>query len=230
MCAFALGTGNGFANEPSSIESNYVRTDFTIEDGLPDNTVNAIIQTGNGLLWVGTESGLASFDGRTFTPVRLRIPGAAPPGAVSSLVEGPDGDLWVGSDGGIIRIPKSDLNDPYLATSTAYRLGKEESDEIVALFKARDATIWAGTNHGLYRFDGHRFIGALYSTYVSRIKQALNGRLLLITGSGVVEYDGHEAIDHPGLGGLFGVKDNQIFDVFQDAQGTIWYCTNAGCC
>ena len=216
------------APSEASIESDYVRTDFTIEDGLPDNTVNVIVQTQNGLLWVGTESGLASFDGRIFTPVRLRIPGAAPPGAVSALVEGADGDLWVGSDAGIVRIPKSDLNDPYLATSTAYRLGKEQSDEVEALFKARDGTIWAGTNHGLYRFDGHRFVSQLASIYVSRIKQALDGTLLVITGSGLLNYDGHAAAYHPGLGARFGVHDDQIFDVFQDAQGTLWYGTNKG--
>ena len=70
---FASGIGHAFANGMDSIEPDYVRTDFTIEDGLPDNTIDAIVQTGNGLLWVGTESGLASFDGRIFTPVRLRI-------------------------------------------------------------------------------------------------------------------------------------------------------------
>jgi ligand-binding sensor domain-containing protein/signal transduction histidine kinase len=224
----ALGTANAFAGDLTSIESEYVRTDFTIEDGLPDNTVNAIIQTDNGLLWVGTESGLASFDGRIFTPVRLRIPGAAPPGAVSSLVTGPDGDLWVGSDAGIVRIPKSDLNDPYLATSTAYRVGPEQSDEIEALFKASDGVIWAGTNHGLYRFDGDRFIAVISSAYVSRIGQATDGRLMLITGSGPVEYDGHKATNHPGLGARLGVRDNEIFDVFEDSRGTIWYGTNKG--
>jgi ligand-binding sensor domain-containing protein len=49
------------------VDPQYIRTDFTVDDGLPDNTVNAVTQTDNGLLWVGTESGLASFDGRTFT-------------------------------------------------------------------------------------------------------------------------------------------------------------------
>ncbi len=230
LCAFAplAANASGGNSEASALGSDYVRTDFTIEDGLPDNTVDVIIQTQNGLLWVGTESGLASFDGRTFTPVRLHIPGAAPPGAVSSLIEGADGDLWVGTDAGIIRIPKSDLNDPYLATSTAYRLGKEQSDEVEALFQARDGTIWAGTNHGLYCFNGHQFVNALASVYVSRIHQALNGHLLLITGSGFVEYDGHAMTNHLGLGARFGVHDNQIFDVFQDAQGTFWYGTQGG--
>jgi ligand-binding sensor domain-containing protein/signal transduction histidine kinase len=217
-----------FGEDSSSIASNYVRTNFTIEDGLPDNTVDSIIQTDNGLLWVGTQSGLASFDGRTFTPVRLHIPGTAPPGAVNALAVGPGGDLWIGTDAGIVRIPKAELNDPYLAASTAYRLGKDQSDEIEALFRARDGTMWAGTNHGLYRFDGKRFAGVLSAMYVSRIGQALDGRLLLITNSGFVEYDGSRATEHPGLGARFGVKDNQVFDVVQDAAGTIWYGTYHG--
>ncbi len=63
---------------------------------------------------------------------------------------------------------------------------------------------------------------------VSRIHQALNGQLLLITGIGLVEYDGHAMTNHLGLGARFGVRDDQIFDVFQDAQGTFWYGTQAG--
>jgi ligand-binding sensor domain-containing protein/signal transduction histidine kinase len=211
-----------------SIASQYIRTDFTVEDGLPDNTVNAITQTANGSLWVGTESGLASFDGRTFTQVRLRIPGALPPSIISSLVEGSDGDLWVGSDAGIIRIPKRDLDDPYLEDSTAFRLGEHQSDEIEVLFKARDGTIWAGTSHGLYRFEGNRFVCVNSSIYVGRISQALNGHLMLNTGSGFLEYDGEHFISHVGLGAQFGVHDDQIFDAYQNSDGTIWYCTEKG--
>jgi ligand-binding sensor domain-containing protein/signal transduction histidine kinase len=230
-CAIVLFVACGaWAISPvdSPIDTKYIRTDFTVDDGLPDNTVNAVTQTDNGLLWVGTGSGLASFDGRTFTPVHLRIPGAASPGAVNSLVVGPDGDLWAGSDAGIVRIPKPDLNDSYFTDSTAYRLGNQKSDEVDVLFRARDGTIWAGTNHGLYHFDGQGFRCVLCSEYVGRINQALNGRLMLITSSGFVEYDGKEIIRHSGFGTQFGVRDNQIFDVFQDSDGKMWFCTDKG--
>ena len=52
--------------------SSYLRTDFTVEQGLPDDEVNAIAQTPNGFLWVGTDGGLARFDGQHFTQLRLR--------------------------------------------------------------------------------------------------------------------------------------------------------------
>ena len=42
----------------------YLRTDFTVEQGLPDDEVNAIAQTPNGFLWVGTGAD-CRFDERT---------------------------------------------------------------------------------------------------------------------------------------------------------------------
>jgi ligand-binding sensor domain-containing protein len=96
VCVMILA-GSVVALGSSRTTDDYVRTNFTVEDGLPDNVVNAIIQTGNGLLWVGTDSGLASFDGREFTPIDLHIAGAPHQGAVESLVEASNGDLWVGT-------------------------------------------------------------------------------------------------------------------------------------
>ena len=57
----------------SPVMPSYVRTDFTVDDGLPDNVVSAITQTQNGLLWMASGNQLASFDGRIFTPFQLRI-------------------------------------------------------------------------------------------------------------------------------------------------------------
>ena len=88
--------GSVVAMGSSPIADDYIRTNFTVEDGLPDNVVNAIVQTANGLLWVGTESGLASFDGREFIAIDLHIPGSPPQGGVDSLVEASNGDLGWG--------------------------------------------------------------------------------------------------------------------------------------
>jgi hypothetical protein len=40
---------------------------WQIDDGLPDNRVQAIAQTPDGYLWAGTGAGLARFDGVRFT-------------------------------------------------------------------------------------------------------------------------------------------------------------------
>lgn len=79
---------------------------FTTEDGLPGNVVKAVLQARNGYLWVGTEDGLARFDGRRFwnftaqnTPA-LRAIGQT----VWSLSEDADGTIWAGIFGGLLRI------------------------------------------------------------------------------------------------------------------------------
>jgi ligand-binding sensor domain-containing protein len=76
--------------------NSYLRTDFTVEDGLPDNEVNAIAQTRNGFLWLGTDGGLARFDGKHFTQIRLRA-GKTKEIPVSFLLTAADGALWVGT-------------------------------------------------------------------------------------------------------------------------------------
>ena len=98
--------GTALAQNPSRMADGYIRTDFTVEDGLPDNVVNAVVQSENGLLWVGTQSGLASFDGRDFTAIDLSTAGFPSQGAVSALLESSEGDLWVGTDAGLVLIPR----------------------------------------------------------------------------------------------------------------------------
>jgi Two component regulator propeller len=73
ICAVVIMTATcrGLALDPSQPASSYLRKNFTIEDGLPANEVHAILQTQNGFLWVGTEAGLARFDGRRFTPINI---------------------------------------------------------------------------------------------------------------------------------------------------------------
>jgi Two component regulator propeller len=56
----AIQSGEQTAAIETQNPSDYIRTDFTVEDGLPDNVVDAIVQTQDGVLWVGTQSGLAS--------------------------------------------------------------------------------------------------------------------------------------------------------------------------
>ena len=39
---------------------------WRIEQGLPQNTINAVVQTPDGYLWLGTEEGIVRFDGVHF--------------------------------------------------------------------------------------------------------------------------------------------------------------------
>jgi ligand-binding sensor domain-containing protein len=137
--------------------TSYLRTTFTVEDGLSSNVVNAILQTRDGFLWIATDAGLNRFDGRHFTPIYFRGPESTPHDIVSALAEGPDGDLWIGTSAGLVRISRQTFDQFDRSLSVFYHLGAGLSDEITCLHVSRDGTLWVGTGAGLYRFVGDQF-------------------------------------------------------------------------
>ncbi len=69
---------------------------WTTEEGLPSIVVLAMAQTSDGMLWVGTEQGLARFDGRAMKTVLERVT------VTSVLAEGRA--AWVGHSDGLARV------------------------------------------------------------------------------------------------------------------------------
>jgi signal transduction histidine kinase/ligand-binding sensor domain-containing protein len=208
--------------------ADYLRTDFSVENGLPNNVVNAIVQTENGLLWVGTDSGLASFDGREFSPIDLETAGARPQGGIHALLESTKGDLWVGTDAGVVRISKTALDQVSSTLLTFYRLGAEPNNEVQDLFQDRNGVLWAGSNHGLYREDSGKFVSVIPDLSISRIAENQAGHLLLINDGKFIDWDGQNAYAHPDLAKSLGAPGGDIFHVFQDHAGTMWYSTIHG--
>ena len=130
-------------------------TVLTVEDGLPDATIHAILQDRVGFLWVGTRNGLARYDGygfRVFRPNRDN-PNSLSHNAIQSLAEDFDGNLWIGTErGGLNKF------DPLTETFTHYRHNPDDSNSLTGnrIRKLRvDASgfIWAGTDEGLNRID-----------------------------------------------------------------------------
>src|SRR5579863_9127321 len=64
----------GFVPPLAALEGipHYSSRIWQVDEGLPDNVVQAITQTPDGYLWVGTRSGLARFDGVSFTPFEAK--------------------------------------------------------------------------------------------------------------------------------------------------------------
>ncbi len=212
--------------DPAQPVGTYLRTRFTKEDGLPSGVVNAILQTANGFLWIGTNNGLARFDGTHFTTM-LFSPQTPSEGLSRALAEGTDGDLWAGTNKGLLRIPKVALSQFGPMPATFYRLGNGEAG-VTALHVSRAGAVWASTDQGLYRFDGSTFFEVLSNVSISRIEEARNGNMLIVTSNGFVEWDGEHTVKHPDLTARLGIADNQFFHVMDDRSGVRWYCTAAG--
>src|SRR5688500_5826796 len=69
----------------------------TVFNGLPSDSVRAISQTPDGVMWFGTDSGLARFDGRR---IQNFSPGGDATNRVLALEIAPSGEHWVGTQAG----------------------------------------------------------------------------------------------------------------------------------
>lgn len=105
-----------------------------LREGLPQNSVSALLQTRDGYLWFGNEEGAVRFDGVRFTVYSSRNTLAFRRNSVQSLAEGADGSLWIGTAAGLIR----KQGDRF----TAYRSRDDLPDDSVqALLADSDGTI-----------------------------------------------------------------------------------------
>src|SRR6476646_4124974 len=96
----ALLVPSAFALNPAKSLTQYTRTVWTQEHGLPQDTIRAIAQTNDGYLWLGTDEGLARFDGYEFV-VFNKDNRDLPSNSITALAAAPDGSLWIGTMGGL---------------------------------------------------------------------------------------------------------------------------------
>ena len=84
--------------------SQYVHRIWQVQQGLPQASIYAIVQTHDGYLWLGTQTGLVKFDGVRFTTID-EIDGVSMANIwVTQLLEDDQGSLWIGTDhAGLIR-------------------------------------------------------------------------------------------------------------------------------
>jgi diguanylate cyclase (GGDEF)-like protein len=115
-------------------------------------TPTAMLQDRDGLIWIASQTGLASWDGYRF---RVYIgdagkPGSLPSSYINALHEDRQGRLWVGTDsGGLARFDNS--------TGTFWTLGAGpqglSSARVFALAADGPDGLWVGTEAGLDRLD-----------------------------------------------------------------------------
>lgn len=130
--------------------SEWVARNWQTDDGLPQNTINALLQTRDGFLWVGTNGGLARFDGLHFRNFGLQDGLRAV--LITSLAETTDGELWVGtSGGGVSRWDKSRF------VTYGKEEGFPEKSDVLRMEPDKDGSLWLGTTEGLVHWSEGKF-------------------------------------------------------------------------
>jgi len=146
LCGSVLGLSS-FAADPSApAAQDLVIRSWAGEAGLPQNTINDILQTREGYLWLATRDGLARFDGVRFTVFGLRE--GLPSVDVSALFQDRHGTMWVGTlGGGLCRWWKGRFEPIPGGDGTINALAED--------FRGR---LWIGLASGLMLREGGRFV------------------------------------------------------------------------
>lgn len=204
-----------------------------IQDGLPNQKVHAIDQDRDGFLWIGTNDGLARYDGSSFKVFR-HVPGdgSALPGNAVLMVHADAGNrLWLSVEGfglyrmdtdrdGFVPVPLLDGPEPVL--------------DIWAIASDADGSVWVGTfGSGLFRLQPgggvQQFKPAsgtvgLPDENVLALAHDSSGRLWIATSSGIVLWrDGSfKAFDNSRL------LSKVVVNLLPDPQGGMWLGTQSG--
>ncbi len=147
LCGLALlGLLPGLAQAASPMVFRHLAA----EDGLSQNTVNAVAQDRQGFIWVATEGGLSRYDGyevRRYAQ-RRNDPQSLPGNFVWDLRAGRDGELWLAiKDGGVARL------DPATGRFTSFRHDPAKPDSLSSntarsVLVDRQGTVWVATIDG----------------------------------------------------------------------------------
>ena len=176
---------NARALDPNRLFSQYVREQWTSKTGFPGGAVNAISQTADGYLWIGTDRGLLRFDGFDFNPVSFTSITTGSNVPILQLLTDSGGKLWIRPQGAdlvrqkdgkfesvrygphaITALSKDNHNGVlvsdieqgtfHFVADSVQKLGPAPPP-VISLAETADAKIWLGTlGNGLFFISGGR--------------------------------------------------------------------------
>jgi diguanylate cyclase (GGDEF)-like protein len=216
-----------FALNPSKAITQYMQTSWTSESGVPQNTVQTLTQTPDGYLWLGTQEGLARFDGVRFRPFTRHKARGLASSFIQALAAGKDGSLWIGTDSGLSRYLPGTNAAPDEAFTTLTTRDGLAGNNITALRKDSEDALWVGTTSGLDRIvDGHiqsfTVADGLADPSITSIAVDAGGTLWVGTAKGLSRF---EQGRFRTAGAVEGVSSDAILALAASPDGSLWIGT-----
>ncbi|MEO0468450.1 MAG: two-component regulator propeller domain-containing protein [Bacteroidota bacterium] len=207
---------------PIAFGQEYNLLKLSLDEGLSQSQVFALLQDQKGYLWLGTHGGLNRFDGRNFVTID---DDSLAGNFLSSLIEDKEGNLWVGTNNGLTRYDGRTFKSFFVKDGLT-------SDNVSSLVQDDQGRIWIGTlqkgitildEKGRFRQDPFTWESGTEHTVFSMIKRK-DGRIWLGTDHGLFYEDGEQLQHWDNV-----LLDNaNIFSMLEDRNGDFWIGTSNG--
>lgn len=185
---------------------------------------NAITQTADGYLWIGTEDGLWRFDGVRFVawnpPAGQQYPrGGA---VITSLRAARDGSLWIGAASGLAHWANEKFTSIDAPTASVEAIAEDPDGAIwitrahMHSFSGPICRVWAGKEHCYGESDGIR------SSVAGPIAATAQGRFWIGAAGTLIEWQGKLIGEYPLPGGKGPDTTRALEGVAVEADRTVW--------
>jgi diguanylate cyclase (GGDEF)-like protein len=223
LLALILGLpgSSAMALDPGRALTQYRHEAWTTREGLPQSSVESMAQTPDGYLWLGTQEGLARFDGIRIVVFDKSNTRALHHNRVTALLADREGALWVGTEGGGL----ARLRNRTWTEETSLGV---PNPRVRALAQDDEGTVWVGTDAGLVRSQAGRFLadpawdprlrGPITALHVGR------GEVFVGVGEGLLALRRGSARAEE----IRGLPKGPVKSLWQDPDGTLWVGTTRG--
>ena len=209
--------------DPNRSLNDFGHQSWLTENGLPQNTVQAIVQTQDGYLWIGTQEGVARFDGVNFTVFDKENTPAFKSNDIRFLQPDRRGRLWISTSYGLVCRDNGEFR--------GYTVNEGLPDNSIGpIVEDASGNIWIGTAGGLARFENEKFKTftteqGLSSNLVLTLYARTNGTILVGTSAGVQSVSGDQFTSWtiPSL-----MLPSNILAMAETKNGQVWYGTPYG--
>lgn len=199
-------------------------------EGLPHPVITSVVQDKSGFIWVGTQGGLARYDGFRFQTYKADStnPSALPDAYIMALHVTEEGRLWIGTAGGGA-VWYDPVRDAFVRAAT----GSAGTPDLVITGIADDGQggVWIASRNGITHIPrsgpAHRFAvdtGDLPNNQLTSILRGDDGVLWAGTMAGLVRLmPGEHRFDPVPLG-----SNGTSRVLHEDEDGRIWMVAPVG--
>ncbi len=219
LCTFAFPAT---ALAPDKPIADFIRETWSVDDGLPQSTIQSMAQTRDGYLWFATHEGAARFDGRQFTVFNEANTPTLTGSGIGALAAMQDGSLFLGlRDGGLVHYVQG-------VFTTVNPAGGLPKGTVSVLVEEGAGVLWIGTaGGGLARLANNKttlFTSAsgLPHDLVNAIRPLKSGEVWVGTAAGLaVLRDG--VLQRRPTGDK--VDSAYVSSILEDSRGRLWIAT-----